>query len=112
MSQDDQNGQDLTQAFYRGLTQPRLTRQGFMRGAGAAIMAALAPQISRAATVTDWQSWWANQKPTDEFVFAVFDFAPFGHFPPEDAFDGADADGSDGGQGGAQGEEGGEAHHL
>jgi spermidine/putrescine transport system substrate-binding protein len=74
MSQDDQNGQDLTQAFYRGLTQPRLTRQGFMRGAGAAIMAALAPQISRAATVTDWQSWWANQKPTDEFVFANFPY--------------------------------------
>jgi len=70
MSKDDQNGRDLTQAFYRGLTQPRLSRQNFMRGAGAAMMAALAPQIARAEKVKDWPAWWAKQKPSKEFVFA------------------------------------------
>ncbi|MDE2239155.1 MAG: extracellular solute-binding protein, partial [Rhodospirillales bacterium] len=70
MSQDDQNAGDRLQAFYRGLTQPRLTRQNFLRGSGAALMAALAPQIAQAETVTDWAAWWAKQKPTKEFVFA------------------------------------------
>ena len=70
MSQDDQNSRDNSQAFYRGLTQPRLTRQNFLRGSGAALMAALAPQIARAETVTDWKAWWAKQVPTKEFVFA------------------------------------------
>lgn len=70
MSQDDQNGRDNTQAFYRGLTQPRLSRQNFLRGSGAALMAALAPQIARAEKVTDWKAWWAKQAPTKDFVFA------------------------------------------
>ncbi|WP_298224697.1 spermidine/putrescine ABC transporter substrate-binding protein [Acidocella sp.] len=70
MSQDEQRGRDLTQAFYRGLTQPRLSRQNFLRGSGAALMAALAPQIARAEKVTDWKAWWAKQKPTKNFVFA------------------------------------------
>ncbi|GAN81728.1 polyamine ABC transporter substrate-binding protein [Acidocella aminolytica] len=70
MSQDDKTGQNSTQAFYRGLTQPRLTRQNFMRGAGAAMMAALAPQIAHAEKVKDWKAWWAKQKPTKDFVFA------------------------------------------
>ncbi len=70
MSQDEQSGRDLTQAFYRGLTQPRLSRQNFLRGSGAALMAALAPQIARAEKVTDWKAWWEKQKPTKNFVFA------------------------------------------
>lgn len=70
MSQDDQSGDQSMQAFYRGMTQPRLSRQNFMRGAGAAMMAALAPQLARAETVKDWKAWWASQKPTKEFVFA------------------------------------------
>lgn len=65
-----QNNDDSTQAFFRGLTQPRLTRQTFLRGAGAALLTALAPQMARAEKVTDWKAWWAKQTPTDEFVFA------------------------------------------
>lgn len=65
-----QNDRDSTQAFFRGLTQPRLTRQDFLRGAGAALLTALAPQIAHAEKVTDWKAWWAKQTPTDEFVFA------------------------------------------
>ncbi|MDR3505175.1 MAG: spermidine/putrescine ABC transporter substrate-binding protein [Acidocella sp.] len=70
MSEDELPGNSPEQAFLRGLTQPRLSRQTFLRGAAGAALAALAPQISRAGTVTDWNAWWASQKPTDEFVFA------------------------------------------
>jgi spermidine/putrescine transport system substrate-binding protein len=70
MSEDELPGNSPEQAFLRGLTQPRLSRQNFLRGAAGAALAALTPQISRAATVTDWNAWWAAQKPTDEFVFA------------------------------------------
>ncbi len=70
MSEDELPGNAREQAFLRGLTQPRLTRQNFLRGAAGVALAALAPQISRAETVTDWNAWWAAQKPTTDFVFA------------------------------------------
>jgi spermidine/putrescine transport system substrate-binding protein len=60
------------QALLRGLTQPRLSRGTFMRGAaaGLAAMALGRTQPAEAATVTDWHAWWAAQTPTKEFVFA------------------------------------------
>ncbi|HUM07489.1 MAG TPA: spermidine/putrescine ABC transporter substrate-binding protein [Acidocella sp.] len=70
MSEDDKLGNTPQQSFLRGLTQPRLSRQNFLRGAAGATLAALAPQFARAEKVTDWAAWWASQKPTDEFVFA------------------------------------------
>lgn len=71
MSQDDPMNQDNNmQAFYRGLTQPRMSRQNFLLGSGAALLAALAPQMAHAEKVTNWTAWWEKQKPTKEFVFA------------------------------------------
>jgi spermidine/putrescine transport system substrate-binding protein len=59
-------------AFLRGLTQPRISRGDFMRGAAASLAAMVLGGAGRAeaAAVTDWTAWWAAQKPTDEFVFA------------------------------------------
>ena len=59
-------------AFLRGLTQPRLSRSGFMRGAAATLAAMMlaGSEEAKAAKVTDWKAWWAAQKPTDEFIFA------------------------------------------
>ena len=71
MSQDDPTNQDNNmQAFYRGLTQSRVSRQAFMLGSGAALLAALAPQMAHAEKVKNWTAWWEKQKPTKEFVFA------------------------------------------
>jgi spermidine/putrescine transport system substrate-binding protein len=75
MSNDDQHDKPgatgLNPAWVRGLTQPRLSRQNFLRGAAALGLAAAAPKMGRAAgKVTDWPAWWAAQKPTKEFVFA------------------------------------------
>src|SRR5271157_6040790 len=69
VSEDDKLGNTPQQSFLRGLTQPRLSRQNFLRGAAGATLTALAPQFARAEKVTDWAAWWASQKPTDEFVF-------------------------------------------
>ncbi|WP_419759554.1 extracellular solute-binding protein [Acidisoma sp.] len=59
-------------AFLRGLTEPRISRGDFMRGAAATLAAMIlgGPGGADAATVTDWDAWWAAQKPTDKFVFA------------------------------------------
>jgi spermidine/putrescine transport system substrate-binding protein len=59
-------------AFLRGLTQPRLSRGDFMRGAAASLaaMALGGARQADAASVTDWKAWWEAQKPTKEFVFA------------------------------------------
>lgn len=64
-------------ALIRGLTQPRLSRRGVL-GAGALGVAALAmPRLARAASAakpmaldSKWESWWKDQKPTKELVFA------------------------------------------
>jgi len=64
-------------AMIRGLTQPRLSRRGFL-GAGAVAMVGLAmPRGAQAAagaapTPLDakWQKWWDAQKPTGKLVFA------------------------------------------
>jgi len=57
--------------WLRGLTQPRLSRQGFLRGAAAIAATAMLHQTGHAAEkVTDWNAWWAAQKPTTDFVFA------------------------------------------
>ena len=71
MSQDDETNKDAAfQPFYRGLTQPRLSRQNFLLGSGAALLAALAPQMAHAEKVKNWTAWWEKQKPTKEFLFA------------------------------------------
>ena len=71
MSKNDPTSQDNNmQAFYRGLTQPRMSRTNFMLGSGAALLAALAPQMAHAEKVKNWTAWWEKQKPTKELVFA------------------------------------------
>lgn len=71
MSEDNSTNKDNSyQSFYRGLTQPRLSRQNFLLGSGAALLAALSPQMAHAEKVKNWTAWWEKQKPTKEFVFA------------------------------------------
>jgi spermidine/putrescine transport system substrate-binding protein len=68
---ENQTIAQLDPALRRGLTQPRLSRANFLRGAAAAGVAALARSApAQAKTVTDWPAWWAAQKPTKNLVFA------------------------------------------
>lgn len=59
-------------ALFRGLTESRLSRRGFLRTAalGAGLLGGLMPLRGYTAAKTDWQAWWQRQKPTKRLVFA------------------------------------------
>ncbi|WGL53734.1 spermidine/putrescine ABC transporter substrate-binding protein [Nocardioides sp. BP30] len=93
-------GRDL--ARLRGLTQPRMSRRGLLRGTGALAGAgALAGFLSACgiagtnagaatAAATDWTAWWASKKKNGHFSFdnwaAYIDADKHGRYPTLEKF--------------------------
>ncbi len=68
-------------AWLRGMTQPRVSRRQFVRGAmGVAALAAFGPTLAAcgvggtkdtgSASNVDWNAWWDKQRPTKSLSFA------------------------------------------
>jgi len=92
----------LDAAQLRGLTQPRLSRRGLLRGAGTlagagGLTAALAAcgikgtnASAAAADSIDWSAWWASKKKNGHFSFdnwaQYIDQTKNGHYPTLEKF--------------------------
>jgi spermidine/putrescine transport system substrate-binding protein len=71
-------GEEIEPALLRGLTESRLSRRALLRAGTVALGTIGFPSLASASGATDagegkdvdWSAWWAQQKPTDDLVFA------------------------------------------